>query len=119
MKSAIEPKLKCRRCSGFTLIEVLVVIAIIAILASLLLSAMLKAKQQTLKTQCSSKLKQWGTAITMYGGDFTSFFPPNTIAAGQSADPSWMSDSYNVMFYPLYLYRNTPGSSTTGQRKQG
>jgi competence protein ComGC len=58
------------------LIELLVVIAIIAILASLLLPALARAKQQALKAQCASNLKQWGTAVTMYGGDFTSHFPP-------------------------------------------
>jgi prepilin-type N-terminal cleavage/methylation domain-containing protein len=55
---------------GFTLIELLVVIAIIAILAAILFPVFAKARERAQDTTCLSNLKQIGTAVNMYAGDF-------------------------------------------------
>jgi prepilin-type N-terminal cleavage/methylation domain-containing protein len=62
-----------KRC-GFTLIELLVVIAIIALLMSILMPALARVRKQAKEAICQSNLKQWGTAFSMYTGDWDGSF---------------------------------------------
>lgn len=59
----------------FTLLELLIVIAIIAILASILLPALGKAKERAKTTLCMNKMKQLVVSIHNYAGDYNSVIP--------------------------------------------
>lgn len=61
--------------SAFTLVELLVVMAIIAILASLLLPALGASKASSKRIQCVSNLRQMGIAAHLYVDDNADFYP--------------------------------------------
>ena len=95
--------------SAFTLIELLMVIAIIAILASLLLPTLSKAKFKAQGIFCLNNLRQWGLAATMYTHDNQDLFPnggivaplddPANISAWFNACPSYASQSALTNLY--------------------
>lgn len=60
----------------FTLIELLIVIAIIAILAGLMLPALKAARDKAYDTVCRNNLKQMSYAASLYSGDYNGFLVP-------------------------------------------
>jgi len=65
-----------KRKDNFTLIELLIVIAIIAILAAVLLPALSNARAVAQKIKCTSNFKQIGIAIAMYADGNKDLLPP-------------------------------------------
>ena len=74
----------------FTLIELLIVIAIVAILASMLLPALGKARSSARKTQCTGNLKMYASADLLYAGSFDDYMTP--INYGGSDRSYWFSN---------------------------
>jgi prepilin-type N-terminal cleavage/methylation domain-containing protein len=74
---------------GFTLVEVLVVIAMIGILAALLLPALSRSKEEGRRTFCLNNLKEVNTAIRLYADDWADSLPvlpiPNPYPNGVGA----------------------------------
>lgn len=60
---------------GFTLLELLLVIALIAILAALLLPALKNARERTYAISCNNNLKQMGTVTYSYVSDYSGYTP--------------------------------------------
>jgi prepilin-type N-terminal cleavage/methylation domain-containing protein len=63
------------RKKQFSLMELLIVIAIISILAALLFPALVRARRKTLEISCLSNLKQMGLASMEYMNDYDEFVP--------------------------------------------
>lgn len=65
----------CRQ-KGFTLVELLVVIGIIAVLIALLMPALTRVRAHAISTECQSNLRQIGQACFMYAGENKGYLPP-------------------------------------------
>jgi prepilin-type N-terminal cleavage/methylation domain-containing protein/prepilin-type processing-associated H-X9-DG protein len=82
---------------AFTLVEMLVTIAVIGILTSLLLPVVSKAKGKANAVACLNNLKQLQTCWLMYVHDHNDFVPPNrSVLNGgvwRSTPDSWIGDS--------------------------
>ena len=85
MKRRSEPP---RSRSGFTLIELLVVISILALLMSLMLPAILNARESARRVQCANRLRNVGMALLNWADAHNRFPAAVQIAPRTKADPS-------------------------------
>lgn len=91
---------------GFTLLELLVVMAIIAILAALLLPVLSQSKQKAWQTSCANNVRQLQLGWLMYAGENNDFLAPNAAGLDHGRtieNPGWVagdmwfdSDGYDV-----------------------
>ena len=112
---------RARTNHEFTLIELLIVVAIIGILAALLLPALQSARKSALAAGCTNSAKQLGTLATMYTTD-TQYFMPATAKAsfkydysggGSYEDRSAFIDGVLLFGSELYLRHLSPPLRTS------
>jgi prepilin-type N-terminal cleavage/methylation domain-containing protein/prepilin-type processing-associated H-X9-DG protein len=86
------------RTRGFTLVELLVVIGIIALLISILLPSLNRARETANRVKCASNLRQIGQAILLYSNDSKGPYP-RTIYVGGPSPMTISTTGINVQGY--------------------
>ncbi len=99
----MSEQIRLRR--GFSLIELLVVMAVVAVLVALLLPVVQQAREAARRTQCRNNLRQFGIALHSYESSH-GCFPPGAIV---SADGSTVYATANVMLLPYFEQANLAG----------
>jgi prepilin-type N-terminal cleavage/methylation domain-containing protein/prepilin-type processing-associated H-X9-DG protein len=102
--------MKSHICQGFTLIEMLVVTALVAVLLALLTPALAMAIDDADSTVCMSNLRQLGMDAQEYANTYLGSYPPGYYNYG---NPSWALD--HVRNTQSNQWRYTPGILFMGQ----
>ncbi len=95
-----------KRQTAFSLVEMLVVIAVIAVVISILLPAMQRARQAALRIQCASNLREMGIALEYYAMGNRNYLPWGYWSSGDG-NPSGYTVAFDAIGRELY------GRSTT------
>ncbi len=103
----------------FTLVEMLIVIAIIGILASLLMPALMSAMEAGHEVSCASNLRNIGVIAGSYSGEYNNMLPPGVGATSTVGDfsPSAYGSSGMFITYLAGYNGRTPTSSWGNAQK--
>jgi prepilin-type N-terminal cleavage/methylation domain-containing protein len=100
------------RKRGFTLVELLVVVGVIAILLAMLLPALQKARSSAIQVQCMSQQRQMMTGFFMYANANSNYLPP---AMFQNKDDFLSGTLYWVAWWNRYQLGQYMGIKTRGK----
>jgi len=97
---------------GFTLVELLVVIGIIAVLVGILLPTLAKVRESARRADCASRLRQLAAAVHLYANENKGKIPPGYRDNNTEEHTIWMSqevlDSFlkKVQVYKMFACPN-------------
>jgi len=75
--------------TGFSLIELMVVVTILGLMMALLLPALQSAREAARRIQCTSNLKQLGLGLQQYETNY-GVFPPSMVLSGNGNTTTWV-----------------------------
>jgi prepilin-type N-terminal cleavage/methylation domain-containing protein/prepilin-type processing-associated H-X9-DG protein len=111
-----------RHGGGFTLVELLVVVGIIAVLIGVLLPALAGARRSAREVQCASNVRQLCIALLDYAGQNKGKFPPNDDFSGPMGEhvAVWWTDEERIGPYvPGTTFNPDPGALVTAWDTSG
>jgi prepilin-type N-terminal cleavage/methylation domain-containing protein/prepilin-type processing-associated H-X9-DG protein len=82
------------RLRAFSLLELLVVVAVIVVLLAILLPALGKVRDRNRTAACLANLKRIGTALHLYAADNKDYTPPRGVDSKKDAPPGWGFPGY-------------------------
>ncbi len=97
-----------RTARALSLPELLVVLAIIALLLTMLLPSMSGAREQVRRVFCANNLQQWGKALQLYRYDFNDFIPTEGHLGKLSHEPYQGYEKPGTWYNTLPQYLNLP-----------
>lgn len=110
-RSTIKKGLPMQRRRGFTLVEMLLVVAVIALLISILLPSLSRSKENARRSVCASNLHQISAALDQYVIEYLRRFPGGnaTLTPGNGIDSSYSVPNNQPMGLAFLITKNYIG----------